>query len=222
MIYALLLIASFCKAATTGVPGVQLQDEGTIQAQVGKLNCVGSGIACTTSGGVGTLTVSGGGAGSASLTTISSGSFTSGTEIYIATVAPNIFYRLTISRVQNTSAGRLCMKFNGDVASNYRYSTTFMTDNGAGQGQTVSSSDICLALDPQAVEAGLGSLYQISFRTVEGTGKVNAAWYGQIEENSRRSSTYGGGFWTGTTLSSATFRTTAGTMTGNWVLEATP
>lgn len=64
MLVALLvfLAASLSAQGLTGIPGVQLQDEGTSQGQVTKLNCVGSTVACTKSGATGTLTITGGGA----------------------------------------------------------------------------------------------------------------------------------------------------------------
>lgn len=42
-------------------PGVTLRDEGTAQGRVRALDCVGTGVTCSVSAGVGTLTISGGG-----------------------------------------------------------------------------------------------------------------------------------------------------------------
>lgn len=56
----LVLILAAALAQTTSVPGVQLQDEGTSQGQVTKVNCVGTTVACTKSGATGTITVTGG------------------------------------------------------------------------------------------------------------------------------------------------------------------
>jgi len=48
-------------------PSIDLQDEGASQGAVKTLNCVGSSIACTKSGVTGTLTLSGGGGGYATI-----------------------------------------------------------------------------------------------------------------------------------------------------------
>jgi len=59
----LFLLAGMAHGAVTSVPGVQIRDEGTSQGQATKINCSGSGISCSVAGGVGTLSVAGGGAG---------------------------------------------------------------------------------------------------------------------------------------------------------------
>lgn len=48
-------------------PGVQLQDEGANQGRVQILNCIGSTVACAKSGVTGTITISGGGSGYATI-----------------------------------------------------------------------------------------------------------------------------------------------------------
>lgn len=56
------------------VPGVQLQDEGTSQGQVVKVNFTGAGVSCSRSGGTGTCNVtSGGGGGNFGSTTVTFG-----------------------------------------------------------------------------------------------------------------------------------------------------
>jgi hypothetical protein len=63
----LCLLAVPAWAQVGPAPGVQLQDEGTGQGRVQILNCVGGTIACTKSGVTGTLTLSGGGGGYATI-----------------------------------------------------------------------------------------------------------------------------------------------------------
>ena len=55
----------------TSAPGVVLQDEGTGQGRVQILNCTGAGISCSRTGVTGTLSVSGGGGGSANVVQVS-------------------------------------------------------------------------------------------------------------------------------------------------------
>jgi len=57
---AVLLLPSSA-AAQLDNRAIRLKDEGTLLGAVNEVNCVGAGIACTRSGGTGTLTVSGGG-----------------------------------------------------------------------------------------------------------------------------------------------------------------
>lgn len=64
---AVLFLASTAFAQVGPAPGVQLQDEGTGQGRVQILNCVGSGVACTKTGVTGTVTISGGGSGYATI-----------------------------------------------------------------------------------------------------------------------------------------------------------
>lgn len=67
----LLLIPSFANADIFGQSGgIDLKDEGTLQANVDTLNCVGSGVSCSTSGTTGTLTVSGSGSGNVGIGTV--------------------------------------------------------------------------------------------------------------------------------------------------------
>lgn len=49
------------KADQVSTSGVTLQDEGTDQGRVQKLNCTGAGVTCSKSGAVGTINVSAGG-----------------------------------------------------------------------------------------------------------------------------------------------------------------
>jgi hypothetical protein len=49
--------------SNTPPPGIRLKDETIDQGRIRELDCVGSNVACTRSGGTGTITVSGGGAG---------------------------------------------------------------------------------------------------------------------------------------------------------------
>lgn len=57
----LLLIVSLAGAATTNVPGVKVRNEGSNIGQSMTLDCVGTGINCSYSGGVATLNVGSGG-----------------------------------------------------------------------------------------------------------------------------------------------------------------
>lgn len=58
----LVFIGSLAFGGVGNVPGVMLADEGTNAGQVTRLDCVGTGVACTRSGVTGTVTISGGGA----------------------------------------------------------------------------------------------------------------------------------------------------------------
>lgn len=61
------LVALPFLASGNSAPGVQVQDEGSLQGAAWRLNCTGAGIACTVSGGTATLNATGG--GSSPLTT---------------------------------------------------------------------------------------------------------------------------------------------------------
>ena len=60
-----LLAFVLAQALVSPVPGVQLQDEGTSQGQVTKLNFTGAGVTCSKSGATGTCSIPGGGGGGA-------------------------------------------------------------------------------------------------------------------------------------------------------------
>src|SRR5438105_484265 len=65
-LFAIVFLAGFAHAAepTVSALGVLLQDEGTLKGRARTLNCIGAGISCDVTGGVGSLTVSSGGGGS--------------------------------------------------------------------------------------------------------------------------------------------------------------
>lgn len=80
----------------TPSPSIQLQDEGVNQGQVKQLNCVGTMVACTRSGVVGTVTVTGG-SGSANVVEVSVPLGTSGGLIFSATVTGQAWVTATSS-----------------------------------------------------------------------------------------------------------------------------
>lgn len=82
----LALLTAVLLSQTTNVPGVQLQDEGSSQGQVTKLNCVGAGVSCAKSGATGTMTISGGAPGSSNFAEVSISLGETGDQFYSTTV----------------------------------------------------------------------------------------------------------------------------------------
>ena len=86
---------------------INLRDEGTSQGAVNALDCVGSGIACTVSGAVGTVTISGGGGGS---TITVNGAATASTSVDLDDATPaapegtNVFWQKDALTPTNISA----------------------------------------------------------------------------------------------------------------------
>lgn len=91
---ALLALLLAQAIGNTSPPGVVVQDEGVDQGRARKLNCVGAGIACSVSAGVGTMTVAGGGAG----TTVTQVAVNLGTQ-----AVPNFTATITDAAVTATS-----------------------------------------------------------------------------------------------------------------------
>ena len=58
-----ILSSLLAQALVSPVPGVQLQDEGSSQGQVTKMNFTGSGVTCSKSGATGTCNIPGGAGG---------------------------------------------------------------------------------------------------------------------------------------------------------------
>lgn len=75
------MAAFLSQAGATAVPGVQVQDEGTSQGQVTKLNFTGSGVSCSRSGSTGTCNVNSGGSISFTTVEIDFGSVAGWTEV---------------------------------------------------------------------------------------------------------------------------------------------
>jgi len=74
-LFGLVLALAFLSIASSYAPGqLMLQDEGSSQGVITKLNCVGSSVSCAVSAGTGTMTVSAGGAGNFVTWTIDFGS----------------------------------------------------------------------------------------------------------------------------------------------------
>lgn len=65
---------------------IDVRDEGTSQGRVRALNCSGAGITCSASGGLGTVSVSGGGSGGANVVEVSIDLGTSGATVFSVTV----------------------------------------------------------------------------------------------------------------------------------------
>jgi hypothetical protein len=103
----IVLLAAFAASGQqfgfTPPPGVSVQDEGTAQGRARTLNCVGAGITCSVSAGVGTLTVAGG-----------AGSFTA-TEVAVdmRSAAPLPSFSATISDGTVTSTSKILVLQSG-------------------------------------------------------------------------------------------------------------
>ena len=103
----LILLASLQVADAQGLsqnagPTIQLQDEGTNQGQVNKLNCVGSAVACTRSGVTGTITITSGG-----------GSFAE-TEIDFG-ATPTAYANFTVSNGSVTASSKILVSQSGNA-----------------------------------------------------------------------------------------------------------
>lgn len=78
--------AAHSQTITTGSTGVQIKDEGAVQGGAKILNCVGSGITCTATGGTATITANGG-AGSGAGVEVSVNLGSTGGAVFTATVS---------------------------------------------------------------------------------------------------------------------------------------
>lgn len=82
----LAVAAVLSMAQVSAPPRVNVQDEGSAQGTARTVNCTGSGVSCSVSGGVWTINASGGGGGSANVVEASIDLGTSGHTAYQITV----------------------------------------------------------------------------------------------------------------------------------------
>lgn len=130
-------------------PPETLYDEGVKQGVAFKINCVGAGIACTTSGSTGTLTVAGGGGSGTNYWSLSPGNIGINTtnNVGIGTVTPVALLHI------NSSAAQDLFRVDDTAGSD---STPFIIDQtgNVGIGTAV----------PQAIVAISSTLNQALFR----------------------------------------------------------
>lgn len=128
-------------------------------------------------------------------------------------------YVLYMQLVQNTSNGTISFQFNGDSGSNYSYGTIAAFTGGANT--VASNSDTKILPMTGDVKSGTSFILNSSFDTapsVNSTVLLTSQSFSQASSSNFLGGSGGGKYVGGSTLSSITISTSAGTLTGNAVL----
>ena len=145
---------------------------------------------------------------------VQSGSVTAQTSFTISSLVASGKYKLIFTPQQNTSAGDINIRFNGDSGGNYSYARGYAQPNGmsygGGSGATFFYPFITLL---QPTEKAMLTLEFF------GTSDYKVFMNGLSIQNGGIYTNFYGGIYTGAAdLSSITVLTSAGTMTGTWTL----
>ena len=208
----------------SAVPGTKLDVIGTIRAS-GSAQFTGAGNV-----GIGTLAPGGNldvGAGTICLGHVCNSSWPSGvislagssspssaSSVTISGLNSSTNYLMFVSYVQNTSYGTPTIQFNGDSGSNYEYQS--MVANG-GVGQASSTSATSISITSNTIAPGSNTSYFMYFSTSGLSGNFVDALIlsGGDRSGSVGYATAWGGYNGASGLTSVTFATSAGTITGS-------
>lgn len=196
-------------------------------------NCTAAGIGDVTQAGANNMA---NGAGitflSGSSVTINSGatanicyrvnytSATAASSITFNGLASSTTYRVTFTFIQVTSGGFPFMRFNGDTGSNYRWAGQNVQDN-TDDSYAQSAADSAIRISGNnSTPAGSYHVGEINITTPFTLPKIAFVRYQTSMINTAAyAENHGGGWYGGSAaMSSLTFQTSAGSMTGYWEL----
>lgn len=158
---------------------------------------------------------------------LSSTGMVSATSATVSGLLPGNAYRVTVRARQNTSAGRIYVRFNGDSGANYEW-IIGMEVNGPSHGSDqqggVTDNQIYFSSGARTVLSGAFSHGGFEF-TADPSDSTRVCMTGRMTWNRNSNenavvTSYVGGYYDGASdLSSVTVGTSAGTLTGNILVE---